>query len=36
MDLQITKEESTKEGRITVFDGEGALVPFLTRTYYLP
>jgi hypothetical protein len=36
MGLKIMKEESTKEGRITVFAGEGALVPLVTKGLLAP
>ena len=36
MGLKIRKVESTKEGRTTVFAGEGALVPLLTKAFLYP
>ena len=36
MGLKITKEEATKEGQTTVFAGEGALVPLMTKALLYP
>ena len=36
MGLKITKEEATKEGQTTVFAGEGALVPLMTKALLSP
>ena len=36
MGLKIMKEESTKEGQTTVFAGEGALVPLMTKALLSP
>jgi len=36
MGLKIRKVESTKEGRTTVFAGEGALVPLMTKAFLHP
>lgn len=36
MGLKIMKEESTKEGKTTVFAGEGALVPLMTKALLSP
>ena len=36
MGLKIMKEESTKEGQTTVFAGEGALVPLMTKVLLSP
>ena len=34
--LEVVKTESTKDGKITVFAGEGALVPLLTKALLYP
>ena len=36
MGLKIMKEKSTKEGQTTVFAGEGALVPLMTKALLSP
>ena len=36
MGLKIMKEEPTKEGQTTVFAGEGALVPLMTKVLLSP
>ncbi|UCB61293.1 MAG: hypothetical protein JSW72_04390 [Candidatus Bathyarchaeota archaeon] len=36
MSLKIMKEESTKEGQTTVFAGEGAVVPLMTKALLSP